>query len=425
MARTYPLSQIEQDAQYALRNTVGTPLDQPKRISVYNRVIDFLQGKSNWNSTKRVVQFSYLAGESDYSLSNTLGISDFKDYWELRVIDDQVGVSTEEFEDIDERKFSRWEREGRGGRYLTFEERDNEVFLRISPFTSLGKTVVHDMESLTANGTWVSDTSTSDATTLAVDTTRKKEGGASFKFNIDADQSTNNYARIYTSTVLANPLDLTDYENVGHFRVWLGLHNMSAANRALISSITLIWGSSSSAYWSVSPTTTINNGTFKADWNRIDFNWGNATKTGSPDVTSIKYFELRVNYAAGMTDTNNIRFDDLVFCQPIDCELVYFSTNMVSKAGVLQERFTTSTVDTTETLLWPTEHSNLFVDLATEMLFAQKTKNKDDYTRLVRRINEELDDAINAIGNAIVRENFSLKVHGLSSGRVDGSHLQW
>jgi len=429
MAKTISLSDIDTDVQRALRNTVGSPLDQTTRVRAYNRTIDFLQGKYDWNTTKKVKQFTYFQGEVDYSIENTLGVTDFKGYWDMREIDNNLPSHDKQFEDIDERLFSTWLGQNRFNRAITIEERSNDGILRILPWSSNGRTVIHQMDSLTADGTWASDTTDSDATTLAVDSVTKKEGSASLKFNIDVSQSANDYAQVSTTTVLTNGVDATNLEDVGHFRFWLGLHNMSAANITDIvnnGSIELRWGSSSSAYWSATTTTAINNGELVAGWNRVDFDWANATETGSPDVTDLDYFAVIVNYSSAQTDSNNIRVDDIVMLQPLDMELVYFSSNMVDTddSGTADaDHFTISTIDGTEDLMWHTQHYNCFIDLALEILFPQQKRQTEDFARVAARAEEELNNALNEFGNERVRERYNLRVHGNSTGRVESR--QW
>lgn len=413
------LENLETRIQNELRNTIGTPITQSKRVEAYNQVIDFLQAKYNWNPTKRVSPFSFLPGETDYSLVNDLGISDFKALWDIRFQDDNKERNIDEFQDIGEKPFNVFRGVDARINRVTFEERDNDIIMRLLSTISNGREVVHDFESLTANGTWASNTSTSDATTLALDDVKKIVGSGSLKFNIDVSQSGNNYSEISTTTTLATAIDGSGIENIGHFRFWLGLHDVSAANRALITSVTLRWGSSSTDYWEDSTTTTINNGTFKAGWNRLDFNWGDATTTGSPDASALDYFLIRITYSSGFTDSNNIRVDELVMLEPTELELVYFSTSMVSVSGTWQTRFTTSTVSTTEVLLLPDRHLRGFVKLALAELFPQKEMDNNDYVRVVRESQDALEDMVNDIGNAIVREQENLRIVGQMSGRTE------
>jgi hypothetical protein len=224
---------------------------------------------------------------------------------------------------------------------------------------------------------------------------------------------------------LPTVIDATDLENIGHFRFWFDLHNISSANLALLTSVTLRWGNNSSNYWEATATTTVNNGSFKTGWNKLDFDWDSATATGSPDASALDYFLIRVTYDSTFTDTNNIRVDDLVLIEPQTMEIVYFSTSFVNNGGTWQTRFTTATVDSTEILLLPDRHLETFVKLSLRKLFPQKERKNDDYIRVVQESNDLLEDMVLDIGNEIVRESDTLRPLGEMHGRIDNSSNHW
>ena len=425
MAKTFTLSDIDTAVQDELRNTVGTPITQEKRVRAYNRTIDRLQGKFNWDTTKRIKQWEYLQGEPDYSLENDLGLTDYKDTKDIRFVENTNFLQHQKFANVEERDFNIMELQNLQTNKYTIEERDNDKVLRIITNRQLGRTQVSQMDSLTNNGVWASDTSGSDATTLGTDTTRKKQGSASFKFNIDVSQSVNDFAKISTTTELTNSVDGSEIENIGHFRFWLGLHSVTAANIALITNIELRWGSSSSNYWVDTTSTAINAGSLVAGWNRLNFSWEDATEVGTPDAANLDYFEIRINYSSGFTDSNNIRTDDLVMLTPIDMELVYYSQFIVLDGATRQDHFTVSTVNTSEELLLPTEHFRTFVKLSLAEIFPQKERDGKDYIRVVQEARVALEDLSNALGNEVQREQANMSIEGNSSNRPDAWHLQW
>ncbi len=425
------LAKIDDIVQLRLRNTVGSPLDQTTRVKIYNSVLDDLQIKSNWNYTKQINNFDYLNNESDYSIENNLGITDFKQSKSLRYVKSSAARQLQKFEDIEEADFAVMLGQNQKDDVYTIEERNNDNILRIlSRFGGLN-TIVHEMDSLTSNGTWVSD-SASDALTLELDTNTVKVGSGSLKFNIDVSQSVNNFSRIYTS-VAPSSIDGSGIENVGHFRLWEGLQSLTSAQLALITSITFVWGSDASGttpatkanYWSKTTTTNITGGSFQDTWNRVDFDWETATKTGSPDASDLKYFEIQINYSASMTDANNVRIDQIKMFDPQEVEFVYFSENMVDKSGTRQARFTTATVNTAETLLMPQNHDNMFVELALEKLFRMKDVGSVDSKDSKIEGEKLLQLAILKDGNDITREKYEFGVKGASSGREDLGGGQW
>lgn len=421
------LSTIDNSVQLRLKNLTNSSLSQSTRLEAYNRVLDFLQSKANWNFTRRVQPFYLLNREADYHVVNDIGISDLKQIEDLRYI--STDRQYKQFEEIDGDEFSIMERQLNFNNVYSLEERDNVLMLRILADRGEGDSILDDMDDLTTGRTWASDTSTSDATTLAQDTA-KAINGNSLRFNISASQSSNNRAAIYTSTVFSTVIDASADLNIGYFRFWLGLHSMSAANLARMSGVTFVWGSDASAtpatktdYWSLQATTPLS-GAFKAGWNRMSYNWANAAQTGSPDSSSLRYFEIQLDYTSALTNTNNIRVDQIKRFSPIDVELAYFSTFMVSNSGTLQTGFST-VFNGAETILMPQRHINLFISLALLELVPQKDKITSRYTAIQKEANERLGLAINLDGNAITRESNTFQIDGESSGREDVSNNQW
>lgn len=403
------LAKIDEIVQNRLQNSVGSPLTTSKRVLGYNDAIQVMQGLANFNPTKRVKIFDYLNGESDYSILNTLGISDYKAIKTIRKVNDNI----RNFDHSDERDLSN--RIGGGSTFdaFTVEERDNDNVLRITHGSGKQRKSIAPLDSLTEDGTWA--VIGADGSNLTVDTNRFKQGAGSFNFDLGAYSS--GYGGIKNTTLTA--LDLTDFNTIGHWRVWADLQKISSANLALISGFTLIWGSDTSNYWSVTVTTSINAGSFQADWNRLDFDWASATETGSPDVENIDYIELRANTSAGFTATTDIRFDDLVLIEPEPMEIVYYSTYFVSKSGVLQEEFSTSTVDNTEELLLPSRHRDNFVRLCIDILEDQIKPKKRTELEKQRDLKQLIKPIVEDIGGWIIRESNKLDIYGNSSGRVE------
>lgn len=420
MAKTITLASLDTYLQDRLVTTVGVALDQTQRVRTMNQTIQLLQSAANWDPTKRNVEWDYLEKETDYSIANDVGVSDFKDVYDIR----DPNRAHEQFEGIDEKLFAEYEREGKVLPVYTVEERDNADILRVIYSSGNERKSIGALDSLTEDGTWSSDTTTSDATTLAADTTRFKVGGGSLKFNITVSQSTNNLARIRNSTLTA--LDLTAFLNIGHWRAWLDLRQATAAQLATISNVEIRFGDDASNYYAITVTTPIAGGTWKAGWNRVSWDWKNATTTGSPTITSVNYIELIINYTASMTNLSNVRWDDIVLIEPREMELSYFSQFFVVLSNTWQLEFTTSTVNTSEELLLPTSHRESFITLAAKYGI-QMMKHGDSPERIISRM--EADQAFKRLyadlGHKIVRENKVVNLRGYSSGRIEGARLQW
>jgi hypothetical protein len=191
---------------------------------------------------------------------------------------------------------------------------------------------MHALNSLTDNGTWSAD-ATTDALNIRQDKLIKKHGQASVAFDVDVSQSANNYAAIVNTTVSST--DLSDYEDVGAAFVWVYIPDVT-----YMTSVTLRWGSSSSAYWEGTETTDYNGNSFRNGWNRVGTEWESSTETGSPDSEAVDYLYVRVTYSASQTDDTGFRVDRFLVENPSALELSYTSRYFVkSSGGTLQESF--------------------------------------------------------------------------------------
>lgn len=418
MSKTISLSELDTYFQDRLKTTVGNRISQTERVRAMNQVISMLQSAANWKSSKRRKTIAYLADELDYHVVNNLGISDFKDVYDIQ--DPQN--SYERFGPVDARLIVQYSREGRVLNCYNVEEIDNAFILKLIYRNGNTRTQIANLDSLTEDGTWASDTTDSDATTLAADTNRKWQGSGSLKFNITVSQSANNKAAIRNTTLTA--LDLTDYQNIGTWRARLDLQQLTAAQLALITSVEIRFGDDVSNYYAITATTPADGGSFQAGFNLCSWNWKDATTTGSPTITSVNYCELIINYSASMTDANNLRWDDLVLILPRELDLVYFSENLVLNGSTYQAEFTTSTVNTSEVLMFPTAHRDDFLHLCAEYGFAQtKHEGSQERTLAALKANQAFKRIYQDLGSPIIREIPSVLVRGNSNGR-DG-RTQW
>jgi hypothetical protein len=408
------LATIDTILQRRLVNTVNSPLDQTTRVLGINDAIQFMQAHANFNPTKRIATFDYLSGESDYSIVNGMGISDYKALKMIRLFDETKNRS--QFEHSDENDLTL-----RIGNFnlhnaFTIEERDNDDVLRMTFPSSKERKIVAALDSLTEDGTWAIISAANDGSALAVDANRFIKGAASLGFTLG--NFTQGFGGIENTTL--SSIDADDLENIGHWRGWLDLRSLTDANLALISGMTLRFGSDTTAnYWQVVITTTVNNGSFKQDWNRVDFDWANAIKVGSPSASAIDSIQLRVNTLAGFTSTTNIRLDELVLIEPETFEFIYYSSSFVKDGSTWQTEFSTDPVDTTEQLLLPTRHRDNFIRLCIDILKSQK--NVDDRSELQKQkeMFQIIRPIVADIGGWIVREASQIRPQGLSSGRSE------
>lgn len=221
------------------------------------------------------------------------------------------------------------------------ERRDSNLYAVINHDSKYGALQVSTFSSLTADGgTWASDTTNSDALAVAVDLVDGSNNTLGcLSFDITVAQSANNRATISNATLTSG--DLTDDKDLS---TWL--LDVKFPNVADITSVTLYWGSSDSAYWSATSTTNYDGGAFTADFlNTVKFTWLGATKTGSPDVTAINFIRIDINYGAGQGNATSFKLDNLRLVRPEILKFHYTSWNVGTNSSGTQLKVFTATTD--------------------------------------------------------------------------------
>lgn len=199
------------------------------------------------------------------------------------------------------------------------ERRNNEQYLVINYDGVHKADLVSGMDSATdGGGTWVVDATNSDATNITYDVNEFLQGSASLNFDIDVSQSGNNKATILNSTLASN--DMSQLENLSSW-----IFDVDIPDVTNFTSVTFYWGSDSSNYWSATSTTDIDGSSFVAGWNRIKIDWADATKTASPEISTIVYIAFDFNYGAGQGDDTDFRIDDLRIVRPEGMRFYYLS----------------------------------------------------------------------------------------------------
>ena len=221
----------------------------------------------------------------------------------------------------------------------TIERVNQKAYIGINHTSKYPALIVSSFETLTdGGGTWSADTTNSDAVSLAVDSSVFAQGNASLSFNVTVAQSGNNRATISNSTLTSR--DYTSISGISSGLLWVYMPTVT-----YVSSVTLYWGSSPSAYWSVSSTTPASGDAFIVGWNLIKFDWtASTTMTGTPTVTAITYSRIDVNYTGSMTDTTGFRVDYLRFARPENLTFYYLSSNVgKNNVGTAISLFSSST----------------------------------------------------------------------------------
>lgn len=227
---------------------------------------------------------------------------------------------------------------------------------------------IHDMESLTANGTWAADGV--GATGIATDADQYTEGNRSISFTVESGQAT---AYIENATGMT-PVDLTDYTDNQLFK-WFYCP-LSGSELAKLTTITLRWGSASGAYYQRAITTNNWGTSFKTGWNLLRNDWdSNVTITGSPDIENIDYLRITLTFSSGLTaDASGFRFDQIVARAGEVHDVVYYSKYPWQTSGGTY--IENSTADT-DLLNADTDEIDL-IAARVDYLISRSTKQRDD-----------------------------------------------
>jgi hypothetical protein len=227
--------------------------------------------------------------------------------------------------------------------------------LRINAPFLINPVVLNSCDSLTSSGTW---TAGSSASGLVIDNQNYVSNSGSLQFNLAAAGST---GYVENSTMTAQ--DISAWLNQGTLFLYVYLPTASD-----FTNINLKFGSSSSAYYSVTATTTQEGTIFQNGWNLIAFPWLGATVVGSPDPTKIKY--LRVTYTYNGNAQTAVRLDQITASLGTIMEIVYYSKFLFRDAitGAFQETVT----DDTNLINLDTESYNLLFYKVAQLTFQQQ-----------------------------------------------------
>lgn len=357
MAAETTLQELLAELTEINRNATTGALDNAKRIRALNWSLGDLQNEADWEITRRTKEFSFIGGIYEYSLKNYIGsvcydnngsteISDFKNPYDLRLVDDAHKIFAF--------------RTPKEVRYHIQQTRSIREFaidgdLIIINYPRKTSELIHDGDSLTANGTW---SASSDAINLTIDEVEYKEGDGCLNFDVSAG----------TSLVLTNSslsaVDLSDFKNKSHWTLLVYLPTITN-----FSSIAFKWGSSASAYWSKTETLPANKESLETGWNKFAFKWGDATETGSPDENAIDYLQITITYSSATTDTD-FRIDDIRVSETQDMEFEYYSLAMVKQSGgSYQLEFNADSATMTDKLIGGNTLRNAVIEGATYRCF--------------------------------------------------------
>lgn len=348
----------------AIHGKSGTIIDLRAFL---NRVVRKLNGMVDLKSTIRTTPLSPGIYDGVYSYAAP---ADLKDN---AIIDIRRQVDrSEEFDATTPEQFDRTKTFDKSR--IAVVEEDGIKYLNIATVLSTDEVVMNQCDSLTANGTWVA---ADDASGLTVDEYDFVNSTGSLKYNLATGDT---LATITCSGMTA--IDMTEYEGREIF-VWQYIPATTD-----LTSFTIRWGTDGSNYWEATATTTHEGLAFKTGWNLLRFSWP-TSDTGSPTISSVVYFQLRINKDAGMAAADNWRTDFIVARKGLIHEVRYYSEYYwTSSAGAYKAN---STADT-DILVAGDDEFELIVQCAADLAGAstrlevlERQENKKEFQNNVEQ----------------------------------------
>lgn len=138
-------------------------------------------------------------------------------------------------------------------------------------------------ESVDVNGTWQAG---GTASGLETNNTNFVIGSGSLQFDATAGAA-------YVEVSDMASVDLSNVVNQSSLFCWVYVPDGSD-----LTSVQLRWGSSSGAYYALTVTETQQDVAFANGWNLCQFEWSQASTTGSPDASDITYLRVTLNLTA-------------------------------------------------------------------------------------------------------------------------------
>jgi len=267
---------------------------------------------------------------------------------------------------------------------FTVREFDNNKFLRISKVVSDEELLIHTMDGISDNGTWSTDSDNTAANNLDTSSSTKFLGSAHLVWDVDTTSATT--ATLQNSTLTA--IDISAHKRDGGF-IFLKQHVpvTSSAQRALITSFRLQFGTDSNNTYEDTQTTASNGLSFIEGMNVLQFSipTGDTGLLGTPTDTSIGYVRLEVVLSAAFANREPGWRTDAITARIGDLYQVDYYTDFMWDSGSAR----VSAADT-DTLMAYEQEFDLFVEKGTQLAaravgdFERAREAKTEYNDLVK-----------------------------------------
>jgi hypothetical protein len=329
------------DIQTPLNTYIGDSstdrISAAERLNAITEATLWLMEESNNDLMNASYAFNYFDTVHTYKI--TSAVADVLDTVDLVSAKNEYADHHDPFDKVSPKEIKLHIADNFSASEYALERKDSNWYLLVNHDGQYPASQIASFESLTSDGgEWEADETTSDATNVTVDSVEYVEGVASLNFDADVSVSGNNRATIFNDELSSK--DLTDFVDLGSFLLAVYIPDVTE-----FSSVTLYWGSSDSAYWSLTQTTDINGNAFVAGWNTVRFAWSSSTMTSTPDETAITYIRVDLNYTGSQTDDTDFRLDDLRIVRPEPLTFIYTSNYVGVNSSAVDIRAFTATTD--------------------------------------------------------------------------------
>ena len=193
---------------------------------------------------------------------------------------------------------------------------DQTSFIRqllVSGIPEISQVALHACDTTTADGTWAADGA--QITAVANETSNYVEGTGALNF-------TTATGAMAGGTLTNSTFTAVDISGLVDYSVYAWVYIPMITD---LTSFTLKWGSSASAYYSRTVTKNHDGVAFVVGWNLLRFSINDATETGTVTDTAIDYLQLTVIKGVSNTGTTGWILDKLAACEDSGYDAVYYS----------------------------------------------------------------------------------------------------
>jgi len=315
-----------------------------------NRAARFVVSDIDLRSTKRRAYLAPNLNEDQYDYQAP---SDLKEQAVIDVARVESRLRRDKFDMVTREYFDR--EKDRNSNLINIEDFDFFKKLRISANVrgDDSDVTLHNIESLTANGTWAVSGSASG---LTLDSDVFIQGTASLNFDVSAS-----YTAASAVVTGMTQVDISDYELGGSV-----FANVYIPDAVGLTSIVMKVGSDTTVFFRQNLTTTNEDLAFHIGWNLLRMDLASATEQGTVDMDNVDYIEFGLIGAGSAAATTDWRIDKVVARRGVSHEVYYYTKFAWTNTG--GTAYLENATATTDKLVADTSSYELFVLKLKEIL---------------------------------------------------------